>query len=62
MRKSDRKMFWSMFSFIVNLLWDIRDYISVIPPHQDNGWPVNHYSKKEYDKLESKSREWIEEE
>ena len=34
----------------------------MIPPHQDTGWPVNHYSKKEYDGLEEKSREWIEEE
>ena len=32
MRKSDKKMIWSMFSFIVNLLWDIRDRIVIIPP------------------------------
>jgi len=62
MRKSDRKMLFSMFSFIVNLLWDIRELISVIPPHKDTGWPINHYSKKEYDKLEENYRDWIEEE
>lgn len=56
MRKSDKKMIWSMFSFIVNLLWDIRNELN---RGLDN---INHYSQKEYDRFEEKSREWIEEE